>query len=580
MLTEQEITKIKELCFIDNKWRKSFNKEITWRKHNIFNLYNIINNISLIGNINLKFKFIISGYNVKDFSKYYICKSLEEFKNIIHKYDLTPAKHKDLYKNNSHFFNNLSSDYTKSCWLLYHNINKNPICLEKSCSNELNIKVKNISSFCSSSCSNKHLNRKREWKESNLSDNEIKKIILSKKPDNRNPNHDNDIANIFINIVKWSDKFNLSNISNKEKIYHYLHNITVIPKCLCGKNKKFNNGTVGYFNTCTNNKCVVEQREIDKFNIILNNLTDNQKELINKWNITDRLLIKHIRENTNHFCNTCGKPIIVHNSNKSNYHHCSKDCLYSNKEFILNRSILSNQSKIDKYGFIYYGLTIEQLEQGYTNVSQLENIKEIKKESNFESFGHINAFHSPKARENFQNVDWDYAVIKQKNTVLFKYGVNNIMLIPEINKKVQENRIITNLEKYGFSNPTKNKNVRDKISLSKRNHFNTIRTNFGYNGYVYLLHSKSENKIKIGITTLIDINKRIDYIKKSSFKDLELISYFSSNNCYKDEKYLHEFYKEYNIVLDKSISGHTEWFRDDILESVKLHFKQKETTCV
>ena len=48
---------------------------------------------------------------------------------------------------------------------------------------------------------------------------------------------------------------------------------------------------------------------------------------------------------------------------------------------------------------------------------------------------------------------------KRKNTNLLKYGVDNVLCLPEIREKIKQ----TNLEKYGVDNVLRRPEIREKI---------------------------------------------------------------------------------------------------------------------
>lgn len=156
---------------------------------------------------------------------------------------------------------------------------------------------------------------------------------------------------------------------------------------------------------------------------------------------------------------------------------------------------------------------------------------------------------------------------KSKQTNLERYGAITFTASQEGKEQV----IQTSLKNFGVTNHMKTKKsriyFRNINSINARNRYNQAKAEKGYKGLVYVFYSKELNKIKIGVTLNKDINSRYNGIKKV-VKDLEILTYFESDNCYNDECKLHNKFKEYNIILDDNIPGKTEWFNVIIKESV------------
>ena len=110
---------------------------------------------------------------------------------------------------------------------------------------------------------------------------------------------------------------------------------------------------------------------------------------------------------------------------------------------------------------------------GCANVSQLENIKEVKKEKSIEKYGVDNVAKAKEVKEKTERTNLEKfggnpmynteCIEKYNNTIRKKYGVENIFQ----NKHVQERQRNTMLEKYGKNNPQKCPEIRNK-SLNTR----------------------------------------------------------------------------------------------------------------
>lgn len=161
---------------------------------------------------------------------------------------------------------------------------------------------------------------------------------------------------------------------------------------------------------------------------------------------------------------------------------------------------------------------------------------------------------------------------KSKQTNLERYGAITFTASQEGKEQVQN----TCSERYNVTNVNKTESIKNKISkklkIITRNRYNQAKSDKGYKGLVYVFYSRELNKIKIGVTLNKDINSRYDGIKKV-VKDLEILTYFESNNCYNDECKLHNKFKEYNTILEDNIPGRTEWFdiiiKDEVLNEIK-----------
>lgn len=389
----------------------------------------------------------------------------------------------------------------------------------------------------------------------------IEQIILLKniRPDNRNFNNGVIKKNkdLIINYTKHLD------LSNKERIYHFINQINHIPKCkICNKNRKFKNGNIGYFKTCGDYKCNQKQGEITRIKGLFNSLTFTQKKFIVKNRI--ELSIKNLKiiiNNEYSYCEICNKLIL-----KRNQKVCSYKCTGKYKADI--KAIKRKQIQLEKYGFTFVGLSDKDIKNGISNSSQKEEVKQKKIKSNLKSFGHINAFHSKNARINFENINWTLVTEKLKLSFQLKYGqdITNCMHIQEINHKVQKSKEKTLVDRYGVTNCMFIPEIKNKMAKNKRNLFNSKRFEDDYYGYIYIIKSDKLNCIKIGLTKckpelrIKDINKNIG--------DIKIIKIIKHNKIYNLESTLHKKYDNYNIIQDKHIQGRTEWFNSIILQDL------------
>jgi len=124
-----------------------------------------------------------------------------------------------------------------------------------------------------------------------------------------------------------------------------------------------------------------------------------------------------------------------------------------------------------------------------SNVSQLENIKQKKKETCLKNFGVENIFQLDFCKKNIKNFWNNFGVdnpsqlesIKQKKkeTCLKNFGVDN----PSKKEEIQLKKIKTSLEKYGVEYPMQNEGI---FSKSRKN----IISNCGT-----ILHWKTRKRI-------------------------------------------------------------------------------------
>ena len=129
-------------------------------------------------------------------------------------------------------------------------------------------------------------------------------------------------------------------------------------------------------------------------------------------------------------CSECGEPseILAQGIVRYGYHFNS----FPEDLPLLCRNCFLKKNNLEKYGV--------------ENVSQLQEIKERKKETCLKNYGVEFPAQSLEIQE------------KTKETNLEKYGVENVSQSPEIQEKIKE----TNLEKYGVENVSQIQEVKEK----------------------------------------------------------------------------------------------------------------------
>ena len=131
------------------------------------------------------------------------------------------------------------------------------------------------------------------------------------------------------------------------------------------------------------------------------------------------------------------------------------------KKVQLNRSIESKQASKDKYLKYWNNLTDEEREQ--INDKRRKSVRaywDAKTEEERKEF----------ARKNIENgAGWNFETIT--NTVINKYGVNNVSKLDEVKEKVKETMRMTSQERYGTDNPLQAKLVRELAKDSLEAHY-------------------------------------------------------------------------------------------------------------
>ena len=162
----------------------------------------------------------------------------------------------------SYFENQLNFKTNNMSELKYcidNNIKERPKCKSSTCNNKVNFSKSYTNGFrdyCSHKCQMYENNRIKESRKSELSDDEIRKIIDKVPLDLRNMTKV-EIADNIGNINEYVDKIQ-TNLPVKERIYIFMNKLTIddIICPICKTNfKQFYTQGVGYRSTCKNEKC-------------------------------------------------------------------------------------------------------------------------------------------------------------------------------------------------------------------------------------------------------------------------------------------------------------------------------------
>lgn len=221
-----------------------------------------------------------------------------------------------------------------------------------------------------------------------------------------------------------------------------------------------------------------------------------------------------------------------------------------NTEDICNNKSCDNQSKFHNLKFGYKPYCSQKC---CNSDIELSKQKVLKRKQTYNDNPEIQLRVSNKLKENYkENPNLNNSIKRLKT---FKEN-------PKIIEKLIEKRNQTYKE-----NPGLLKSISDKISISKRNHYNDLRDN-NIDYYLYLIKHKIKPIFKIGITSCI---KNRFYRINLHFGECEIIHLMKDNydKISKLENYLHEHFNEYCRVQPTG-DGRTEWFDNSILNQVTL----------
>ena len=200
-----------------------------------------------------------------------------------------------------------------------------------------------------------------------------------------------------------------------------------------------------------NMNCISEYNELKRDKELFE-LLQNTYTFIDKTNKGQ--LLYHLRDNLSQQLCLCGKQRKFHKYDKGYFKTCNdKECI--SKERL--QSI--KETTIEKYGV--------------EHTSQLQSTKDKQKETMLDRYGSTHNFSGSIREKTYQNNIEKYGVKhvlqrgdsqeKRTNTMIEKFGTLNMLHSDKAKK--------TNLEKYGFENAIKSKEVSDKVSVSLKETF-------------------------------------------------------------------------------------------------------------
>jgi len=274
------------------------------------------------------------------------------------------------------------------------------------------------------------------------------------------------------NLIKLliSDNSKFEEINNfilfgtfKQKLFHYLEDTKVLPKCLlCESNVNWNEKDFKYRETCSS-KCSGKLNLVRNSPIFINHTKLESKEdyynyfISGKLKITESSINKYYPEVIEYtksinfvddfkqkvycylkdiksipICKHCNLHVVeFENFSKGYREFCSIKCS-SNSEQKKNKIINTN---LEKYNV--------------ENISSVTRDKAL--ETMLEKYGcHISKTNRFKEKIKISSIE--------------SYGVNHPFMSQELQLKIKK----SNLEKYGFENPMKNKEVVDKVLKTKK----------------------------------------------------------------------------------------------------------------
>ena len=206
------------------------------------------------------------------------------------------------------------------------------------------------------------------------------------------------------------------NLPKEEYYTKYILKQDEIPKCICGKNRKFISIVKGFNKTCGDDECVLKLGRLD-------GSIKRGRDKAKKTNIE-----------------------------RYGFEHASQSKEIKDK---------MRETNIERYG-VEYSLQSEEIRDkgketnieryGFENPAQSKEIKDKIKETNIERYGFENPFQSEEIKD------------KIKKTNIERYGVENPFQSEEIKDKIKE----TNIERYGVEYVLKNKDI---IQKGKDSHF-------------------------------------------------------------------------------------------------------------
>jgi len=357
--------------------------------------------------------------------------------------------------------------------------------------------------------------------------------------------------NIYELINEFSYKNDLTNLSFKQQVYHYLNNITEKQYCKnpeCNNEVKFRDSTIGYSLYCCN-KCISLDPDIQK---------RKEETCLSKYGTKHQSSCEEIKKKkreTNQERYGYDTPLqnkeFLDKVKKTNLEKIGVEYPLQNKE-ILNKM---KETLMKNYG-VEHQMYSDEIKEKIKNTNNkrygvdypLQNVEILKKlkETNIERYGCECALLNNIVKE------------KTKNTFLEKYNVDrveNTFSSEEIKEKIKK----TNIERFGCENPMQNLSIFDKMqhtSLSKKLHFSGL---YYQGSYELDFLNRYSNKINIEKGKRIIYNKNKIYFCDFYLPDYNFLIEIKSSYWYKkyEQKNIDKFKEciklgyNYIIIINK-----------------------------
>ena len=253
----------------------------------------------------------------------------------------------------------------------------------------------------------------------------------------------------------------------------------------------------------------------------------------------------------------CGKPTKFKSFNVGFQTHCCAKCSNKSKEKI-EKSISTHKNRSE-----------EDKEKTRIKIKQTFEMKTTEEKE-------LIKLKYKKSIENKSEEEKELTKKKRKETCLIKYGFDNHMKNKEISNKSVQTQIElyggcfnpkkvkeTNLSKYGVEHPISTQEVKNKLSKTLRKFYNGTKSKL--EGTVYFL--ELNDLIKIGVSSKNNFKKRYNILCRNYDAKLNIIKLIETDDIYKLEKYYHELFNDYNVILPDG-EGKTEWFSNEIIAMI------------
>ena len=258
-------------------------------------------------------------------------------------------------------------------------------------------------------------------------------------------------------------------------------------------------------------------------------------------------------------CLTCGKFTSFNPLKENCYNdHCSRQCEMQDAEVMqkhnesclkkygsINNSQKCKQTKLQRYGDENYN-NVEKRNntnlEKYGNTCALQNaeIKEKTRQTNLIKYGNAIAQRNQDIRNKIKN--------SNINTCRIKYGVDNVMKLPETYNKAKH----TCIEKYEVDNYLKLSEYQENYENILENSMITIDEN----GDLFIPYD--EERINREFNYFLNTHGKITGISKYNY----IIKFFQQNTFYKKEI---ELCKD-NYIFNKIISNRIKYLKKPIEE--------------